>query len=214
MKQIVAAGILSFLFTVAVKAQVKEGMIHFNMDIEMDASKGMNPMSGATDVTLWFKNGKTLTEMITPLYSMKTLSEGNSTLVLMDAMGQKSFFRKTTRDDTKKKQSAFPDPAVTYTKEKKKILGYECTKALISIGTPKAGTMTMHAWITDKLSLKNPAIGPLNEEMLAKFKGTCLEIQMEQKGIKTKMTATEISTKPVPDKVFQLSTSGYTERKK
>lgn len=213
MKKLLYLFILLSLFGNIVHAQIKEGMIRFTMDIDTDPSKGMNPMSGATDVILWFKNGKTLTEMTTPIYTMKTLADGNGMLVLMDAMGQKSFFRKPLTTE-QKAEAGKTKPVVTYTKEKKKILGYECIKALISFTNPKTGTLVMNAWITDKLTLRNMPIGPFNEEIVSSFKGTCLAMEMEMKGIKTKMTATEISTKPVPDKVFQLSTTGYTERKK
>ncbi len=202
-------------FCLLVQAQVKEGMLQYTMTIETQMPKEMNPMSGDSELTLWFKNGKTLSEMVTPIYSMKILADSVSTLTLMDAMGQKSFFR-TSVTDLKKKIPTTPDrtPTIVHTKEKKKILGYECTKAILTMPMLRGKPMNMTLWITQQIAARTPTAGIFSEEMLRTFKGLCLEMEVQMEKVHSKMIVTSISTKPVADKIFQINTAGYTERKK
>ncbi len=212
MKKLVV--ILAIIITTQVNAQIKEGFVKYNMVIESDQSKGVNPMNGNSDIMIYFKNDKTLSEMATPVYSMKTLVDKNGMLTLMDAMGQKFYMKKTLEEFTREKaQKKTADPIIVYTKETKKILGYDCTKVLITVSGNKGTKLTMNGWHTDKIHTENAAMGLFDPEMLAKFKGMLLEIEMQQGPIKTRMTVTEISTKPVPDSKFVLSTVGYVERK-
>lgn len=206
--------ILGTIFISQLQAQVKEGFVKYNMEIGSDASKGMNPMSGNTDVIIYFKNEKTLMEMITPIYTMKTLMDEKGSIILMDGAGQKFFIRKTRDEMLKEKASKkMIEPVIVFTNEKKKILGYDCTKATITIDNGRGGKSTMTGWHTDKIHTGGATMGFLDAEVAAKFKGMLLEVDRKQGSISTKMTATEISMKPVPDSKFVLSTAGYVEKK-
>lgn len=148
-------------------------------------------------------------DMTTPAYHMRTLTDNTGVLMLMDAMGQKFYTRKSKEDIAKRKT---PEPLISVTNETKKILGYDCKKAFITVTGNKGTVVKMAIWATDKIR-NVPGIGPVNAEALSKLKGMALEVDMEQGGIKTKMTATEISTKPLTDAVFVVSTNGFAERK-
>jgi hypothetical protein len=208
------AVILTILCINHVQAQIKEGFVKYNMTIEGDASKGFNPMTGNTGITIYFKNDKTLSEMSTSIYSMKTLVDKTGMVTLMDAMGQKFYIKKTLEELVKERnQKKTADPVIVYTKETKKILGYDCVKTFITVEGTKGTKLTMTGWHTNKIHTENAAMGLFDPAILSKFKGMLLEMEMSQGPIKTKMTVTEISTKPVPDSKFVLSTAGYIEKK-
>ncbi len=206
--------VLLLMLSIQLQAQIKEGSIKFSMSVEGGDDGGMaNAMMSGSTITLYFKKEKTLAEMVSQLYNMRTLTDSKSTLVLMDAMGQKLFSRKNnTAPDKSTSTAKETGPAITYTKEKKKILGFDCSKAIVEVKNNKSKGSQIIAWFTEKIQ-SNSGLGLISPEILASLKGMVLEIEMTQGAIKTKMVAKEISVKPVPDAVFALSTAGYTERK-
>ena len=207
MKKICIA-VLLLLFMHA-EAQITEGTVKYAMKVDGNQQDIAAQMLINTSVTIYFKKEKALMDMTTPAYHMRTLTDNTGVLMLMDAMGQKFYTRKSKEDIAKGKT---PDPVISLTNETKKIAGFDCKKAFITV-TGKSGTVVkMAIWATDKIR-NVPGIGPVNAEALSKLKGMALEVEMEQGGIKTKMTATDISTKPLADVVFVISTNGFTERK-
>ncbi|MDB5211433.1 MAG: hypothetical protein JWQ30_2260 [Sediminibacterium sp.] len=204
----------AFVLSSTVHAQVKEGHVTYKVELKGGPDgNDMGSIFGDTYMTIYFKNDKSLTEMVTPVYSMKTLTDSKGTLTLMDGGGQKSFSRKP-KEETEKDKSKGGGPNVVITKEKKKLMGYDCTKALITMkyNNSKQSTSTITIWFTEKIQCV-AAAGILNPEVFAKIKGMPLEVEMDGGMVRSKMTATEISVKPVPDAVFALSTGGYTEKK-
>lgn len=195
------------------EAQVTEGTVKFAMKVDGNQQDIGAQMLSNTSVIIYFKKEKALMEMTTPAYHMKTLTDNSGILLLMDAAGQKFYSRKNKEDLAKDKASGkSPDPLITYTNESKKILGYDCKKAYITVQGNRGMLNKMTIWSTDKIR-NVPGLGPVNAEALSKLKGMALEVEMEQSGVKSRMTATEISTKPLADAAFVLSTNGYTERK-
>ena len=204
--------LVAFVLSSTVHAQVKEGHVTYKVELKGGPDgNDMGSIFGDTYMTIYFKNDKSLTEMVTPVYSMKTLTDSKGTLVLMDGGGQKSYSR-TTKEETDKPKGGNPNMVIT--KEKKKIMGYDCTKALITMkyNNSKQSTSTITIWFTEKIQ-SVAAAGILNPEVFAKIKGMPLEVEMDGGMVRTKMTATEISVKPVPDAVFALSIVGYAEKK-
>lgn len=196
----------------SIQAQVKEGSIKYKM--ELTGAPGGDDMAAVlsnASMTIYFKNDKSLTDMVSPVYTMKTLTDSKGVLMVMESIGQKSFTRKTTEELAKEKPKNF-DPQVVITKEKKKILGYDCFKALITTKDSKDKSSTTVMWYTDKIRCAAIA-GVTNTDVLDKIKGTPLQIEIDKGAVKSRITAAEISVKPVPDAVFVLSTAGYTEKK-
>lgn len=207
--------LLIFLLASFIKAdaQVTEGLVKYSMKQGGNSADISAQMMGNTSVTIYFKKEKALMEMTTPVYSMRTLTDNSGVLMLMDAAGQKFFSRKTKEDIAKDKtDKKTPDPVIIYTHETKKILGYDCKKAYLTAQGNRGASIKMTIWLTDKIR-NVPGLGPVNAEVLSKLKGMSLEIEMEQNGVTSKMTAIEISVKPLSDNIFNLSTNGYTERK-
>jgi len=207
--------IIAFTIAIHVNAQVREGTISYNLLLENSSSKAANPMMGNSESIIYFKNGKTLSKIITKAYTMKVLSDDNGMVVLSDVVsGKKIFSRKSKAEiDKVRNQKNIQQPKVEYTKKKKMIMGYECTKAFISFKDPRGKDMKMTVWYTEKIKNFPGSGGIVDPDMLLKLKGMALEMDMEQGPIKMKMTVKNISTKPVPDAVFALSTVGYTEMK-
>lgn len=211
MKKILILAI--FFFCIRADAQINEGTVKYSMKLEGNPADISAQMMGNTSVTIYFKKEKVLMEMTTPVYSMRTLTDNSGVLMLMDAAGQKFFSRKTKEDIAKDKtDKKTPDPVIVYTHETKKILGYDCKKAYLTVLGNRGISNKMTIWNTDKIR-NVPGLGPVNAEVLSKLKGMSLEIEMQQNGVTSKMTATEISVKPLSDNIFNLSTNGYTERK-
>lgn len=200
-------------FCVKAHGQIAEGTVKFAMKVDGNQQDIAAQMLSNTTVTIYFKKEKALMDMNTPAYHMQTLTDNNGILLLMDAAGQKFFSRKTKEDLAKDKANGkSPDPLISYTNETKKILGYDCKKAYITVQGNRGMLNKMTIWSTDKI--KNiPGLGPVNAEALSKLKGMALEVEMEQGGMKSKMTAIEISLKPLADAMFAVSTNGYMERK-
>lgn len=207
MKKIFVAALL-FLFIHA-EAQINEGTVKYAMKVDGNQQDIAAQMLTNTSVIIYFKKEKALMDMNTPAYHMRTLTDNTGVLMLMDAMGQKFYTRKSKEDIAKGKT---PDPVISLTNETKKIAGFDCKKAFITVTGNKGTVVKMAIWTTDKIRNVS-GVGPVNAEALSKVKGMALEVDMEQGGIKTRMMATEISTKPVADAVFVVSTNGFTERK-
>ncbi len=203
---------LVFLFIKA-DAQLTEGTVKFVIKVDGNQQDISAQMLSNTSITIYFKKEKALMDMHTMAYTMRTVTDNNGILLLMDAAGQKFYSKKSKEDIAKDKATGkSPDPVVTFTHETKKILGYDCKKVYLTVQGNRGVLNKMTIWSTDKI--KNvPGLGPVNAEVLSKLKGMALEVEMEQSGIKSRLIATEISTKPLADAVFLLSTNGYTERK-
>lgn len=196
----------------SIQAQLKEGYLKFKMEIAgAQGGDDMSSLLGNATMAIYFKNDKSLTDMVSPVYTMKTLTDSKGVLTVMESIGQKSFSRKTN-EELEKEKTKSNDPQVTITKEKKKILGYDCTKALVTTKDGKGRSSTVVMWYTDKIRCTAIA-GITNNDVLNKLKGTPLQVELDRGPVKSTITAIEISVKPVPESVFVLSTAGYTERK-
>lgn len=89
----------------SIQAQVKEGSIKYKM--ELTGAPGGDDMAavlGNASMTIYFKNDKSLTDMVSPVYTMKTLTDSKGVLMVMETIGQKSFTRKQQKNSQKKNQ--------------------------------------------------------------------------------------------------------------
>ncbi len=94
---------------------------------------------------------------------------------------------------------------------KKKIAGYECKKAIVETKNQKGETNKTDVWYCEKLQgVSNTSSGMGTFKGL---KGASLEFSAQQGPMKIQMTATNVSTAPVADSKFVISTEGYTEIK-
>jgi hypothetical protein len=191
-------------------AQVKEGFVKYKT--ALSGADGSDMSAGNSGLGIYFKNDRSLTEMVTALYTIRTLTDSKGSLMLMDGTGEK-IFTKTVNDGMKRIPPGRTYELVfTTSAGKRKILGYDCTKLVVTDKDNRGNTTTLTVWYTDKI-ICSAATGFISDEIAKKIKGLPLEINIDKGAIKSKITATELSVRPVADAVFALSTTGYTEKK-
>lgn len=193
--------------TLFVQAQIREGYVKYKTTVVGNGNDMAATLLANSSLSIYFKNDRSLSEMTTPLYSIKTLTDSKGTLMLMDGAGEKIFTRTPPAAQGKN-----PEPVITVTGETKKILGYDCAKAVITTKDKSGTTVNTTIWYTGKIVTAAPT-GFVNTDAMQKLKGLPLEINVSQGPLQSRITASEISVKPVADAVFMVSTAGYTERK-
>ena len=199
------------LSALSINAQIKEGSITYAMTME-----GLPPeqaaMMGDMELKSTFKNGKALSEMSSMMFTNQTLIDEKGMVMLMEQMGNKIAVKQTKEEMEKEeaKQKDKPaDPKIEYINEVKTIAGYECKKAIVTtVGKDKKEEKT-EMWYCDKFENPNKEGKGRGQSIMKGLKGVPFEYSGGQGGMKFKMVAKEVSTEPVPDSKFELSTEGY-----
>jgi len=191
--------ILVLAITMQCSAQTTQETITYSVDA------GNSPMAAAVGdmkMVLYYKNGKSLFDMTSLVYSVKTLVNDNGTLMLMNVGGQK-FYIKQPVPSAESIDSV--KPSIDYIDETREIAGYTCKKALVRI--PGIADTAVF-WYCEQL----PVTGYGKDAAILKaLKGMPLEYVMTSGPVQVKLTAKTVSTNNIPESTFQLSTEGYTE---
>lgn len=191
--------ILALAATMHCSAQTTQETITYSVEAQ---NSPMAAMLGDMKMVLYYKNGKSLFDMSSSVYSVKTLVNDTGTLMLMNAMGQKLYMKQPVPaaesvDSIK--------PNIQYVDETREIAGYTCKKALVKM--PNIADTAVF-WYCEKL----PVIGFGKDAAVFKaLKGMPLEYVMTTGPMQLKLTAQKVSTDNIPENTFQLSTEGYTE---
>jgi GLPGLI family protein len=205
-------GVLTLTGMLAAQAQIKEGSITYNVNFEGMPAEQASMMKG-TEMKIYFKDKKSRSEFTNAFFNTITVSDENSSVTLMEQMGQKQFY-KMKKEDIEKESTKTSDPKITYIEEKKTIAGYECKKAIIEAKSEKGETNKVDVWYTDKIQgPSGNSGGRMGASQFKGLKGAPLEFSMQQGPMKMQMTAKNVSTTPVTDAKFAVSTDGYTEIK-
>ncbi len=189
------------------QAQVKEGSITYSVNFEGLPPEAAGMMKGS-ELKVFFKEKKSRTEFTSAFSSNTTISDENTTTTLVDAMGQKYFY-KMNKAEMEKENKKSPEPKITYTEEKKTIATYECKKAIIESKDEKGETHKIDVWYTDKIQSSSTG---KSSGQFKNLKGAPLEFSMNQGQFKMQMSATNVSTSPMADSKFIANTEGYTEK--
>jgi GLPGLI family protein len=190
------------------QAQIKEGSITYSVNFEGLPPEYAGMMKGS-ELKVYFKDKKSRSEFVNAFSSNTTISDENNTTTLVDAMGQKYFY-KMSKADMEKESKKNPEPKITYLEDKKTIAGYECKKAVLETKNDKGEAQKMDVWYTDKIQSSSGS--GRNQGQFKNLKGAPLEFSMNQGQFKMQMTATNVSTSPVADAKFTANTEGYTEK--
>ncbi len=205
MKKIILSAAVALFLVVNVKAQVKDYAITFAIEIDGLPAEQAAMMKGM-ELKTYNKTGKSRQDMSTPFSNTSTfMDEKGGSITLIDAMGQKKFM-KNKAEETKDK--AGKEPKITYSAETKTIAGYECKKAVVEFKNEKGEMNKASVWFTEKLA--NTISGGRYAQFKG-IKGAPLEFEMAQGPMKMKIAATAVSTAPIPDSKFTVSTEGYSE---
>ena len=211
MKKLFSTIAVVALTALSLNAQIKEGYVLYDMKIE-----GLPPeqaaMMGDMETKVTFKNGKALTEVSSMMFSQQMVVDETGMTMLMEQMGNKIAMKQTKEEMEKaeaKQKDKPADPKIEYTNETKTIAGYECKKAIITtVGKDKKEEKT-EMWYSEKFDNPNKDGKGRGQGIMKGLKGMPFEYSGGQGGMKFKMTAKEVSTDPVSDAKFVLSTEGY-----
>ena len=193
----------------AAQAQIKEGSITYSVNFEGLPPEAAGMMKGS-ELKVYFKDKKSRTEFTSAFSSNTTISDETASTTLVDAMGQKYFY-KMTKAEMEKEGKKNPEPKITYTDEKKTIAGYDCKKAVVESKNEKGEAQKIDVWYTDKIQGNN-GTGGRSSGQFKGLKGAPLEFSMNQGQFKMQMSATNVSTSPMADSRFVAATDGYTEK--
>ncbi len=211
MKKIFSTLAVVALTVLSVTAQNNEGFVLYDMKIE-----GLPPeqaaMIGDMETKVTFKNGKVLTEMTSMMFTNQTMVDEKGMIMLMEQMGNKMAVKQTKEEMDKeaaKAKDKQPDPKIEYISETKTIAGYECKKAIVTVIGKDKKEEKMDVWYSEKFANPNKDGKGTNQGFMKGLKGMPFEYAGGQGGMKFKMIAKEVSTDPVSDGKFNLSTDGY-----
>lgn len=174
---------------------------------------------GDQDITSFVKGDKSKTEMTGMMGTTTMYFDGKSMTTLVDNMGNKSGFTASTEEleAEEKKNGGQQKPVIEYVDEKKQIAGYDCSKAIATVTGKDKKESKMVIWYTDKLKFNPKSAKARSRGMadLSELKGYPLGVEQtstEGPGggeLKITIFATEVSTNPVDDSVFNFTTDGY-----
>jgi hypothetical protein len=211
MKKLFSTLAVVALSALSLNAQIKEGVITYNMTIE-----GLPPeqaaMIGDMELKSTFKGDKSLTEMSSMMFTNQTLIDDKGMIMLMEQMGNKMAIKQTKEEMAKeeaKVKDKPADPKIEYTTETKTIAGYECKKAIVTMVGKDKKEEKMEVWYSDKFENNNKEGKGQGQSFMKGLKGMPFEYAGGQGGMKFKMVAKEVSVDPVSDEKFALSTDGY-----
>jgi GLPGLI family protein len=189
-------------------AQMKKGKITYDMSFSSDnpeMAMGMSMMSGSK-MSLSFIPGKSRSEVSMGMMgTMTTISDESSKkiLSLTNMMGMK-FATESTLDEAEAAAGDQQKPKIEVTSETKDIMGYKCTKAIMTTDADgESQTVTM--WFTKDIKAFTGGQQYYNEDM----PGFPMEISVARDGMNIDMTVTAIEKK-VSKKVFDMTVpEGY-----
>ena len=205
--------------------EMKEGVISMEITAVESSDEGMAGMlqmlKGSEMSVSFNKDNSLMTmDMMGGMMKTRALTKKNSKemITLIDAMGQK-MMNKMAKEEFEKTKGKAKDIKMDITYDKsdtKKILDYNCHKAIIKIPMPaKEGQesqfVEMIAYVTNDLKLSESLMQGVEASNL---KGTPLEysIKSAMQGQAFSMTFTTTGIKTSVDKsIFELNTEGYKE---
>lgn len=200
---------LFICMTFAGFAQLKEGKINYDMTFSSDnpeMAMAIGMMQGSK-MSLSFMPGKSRSDVsMGTMGTMVTIADEKTEkgLMLMDMMGMK-YAMEMDLDDEKQEtaKAEAPDYKVEITSETKEILGYKCTKAIMTSDDAETGPITM--WFTKDIAANTTGQNYFNDEM----PGFPMSFQISQGEMTIDMTVTSIDKK-VEKSVFSMKVpEGY-----
>lgn len=202
---------VALISVVSLNAQIKEGSVLYDMKIE-----GLPPeqaaMMGDMETKVTFKNGKSLTEVNSMMFTQQMSADENGMVMLMEQMGNKIAVKQTKAEMEKeeaKSKDKPADPKVEYFDDVKTIAGYECKKAIVTVVDKDKKENKVELWYSDKFENPNKEGKGKGQNVMKGIKGMPFEYSTTMGPMKIKMVAKEVSTDPVADSKFVLSTDGY-----
>jgi GLPGLI family protein len=178
--------------TCAGLAQVKEGKITYDMTFTSDnpdMAMAIGAMQGSKMI-LSFAPGKSRSEVsMGTMGTMVTIADekAKKTLALVDMMGMKYAIQSDADAADKEPETAEPSYNVEITNETKMIMGYKCTKAIMT--SEDAGVITV--WFTKEINAYTGGQRYYTSDM----PGFPMALSMSQNEMVVDMTAVNVEKK-------------------
>ncbi len=159
-------------------------------------------MTGST-VDLFFtdNNVKVLANMMSGMMKIDVRMDNKKKtgIMLMDMMGQKKVMEMGEEDLKNTKETNQKPPEIVYLKKYKKIAGYKCQEAHLTVEGMDDPAIV---YVTDKIQ---PAdFGDMNMMKFTGLKGFPLSWKVEQQGTVISIEATEVSTDKIAKSTFDM----------
>lgn len=213
MKKLLFTCALAVLGFSTVNAQMEEGHISYSVEAstdnpEMQMVIGM--MQGST-MEMYFKKDFSRSEFkMGTIMTNITVNDVKTkkSLMLMSGMMGKVAVKTDLEELEKKNKKDEPKVTITPTTETKEIIGYKCTKYLVTV----EGGSDLAYWATEEITADMTGQNYVQKDV----KGFPLEFEIENNGMKMKMTTTKLEktlTKEQRDTYFDMKVpAGYTEK--
>lgn len=192
--------------SLSVNAQTKPKVITectVEFSVSLSDAKSDNTQQ-TSSLVLYIKGQQSRLDFITPSFKQVKYYDGKTrSAVILQDLGATKVRRDLDSIKWNKLNEKYEGIAITYTDEKKTILGYECKKANITL---KNGTTYSLFYAVD--------IVPSTKEYEFQFKGIpgfVLEYEAAGEGANQKVTYTaiKINLSPVSPSVFEIPKAGY-----
>jgi hypothetical protein len=182
---------------------------------KLTAEGGMAAALTGSTIDLFFtpNNAKVVGDVMSGMIKLDGRFDSKSSkgLLLMDMMGQQKFMEMDEESIEKQAEESKPTnqkpPQIEYTKTYKKIAGYKCQEARITVeGSPNP----VIVYVTEQLKTGN--MGQMDMMKSSGLKGFPLGFEMEAEGMKFKLEATDVSLDKLSKKIFNTKIpEGYTK---
>ena len=166
----------------SISAQMFEGKITFGIDYElpeaMESQRSMLP----SEMIIYITKGHVRIEQKTMMGDQNVITDtkAKTTVLLMNMMGKKMAI--TMNDDGKEK----PTPTIVYSKETKKIAGYECKKAIYTTKDEAGEEQDLEVFYTEEIPSEA-------NDKLPGLKGYPLEYSINAQGMLMTLAAKSVS---------------------
>ena len=209
MKKLILSALICLSFTLSLFAQISEGHIQYDLDINMDpddpSAEMMSTMMEGSTLDIYFQKENSRSEMqMGKMMKMIVITNAKSgdILTLMSGMIGKKAIQSNINDAELKDEKDDMKYDVKLTDEHKTILGYDCKKAIL---TSEEG-VNMTFWYTEEFNVYKKGINYMDEQV----PGAPLEFEMAMNGLSMKVTAKAIEKSISSKKLFDLSVpDGY-----
>lgn len=196
------------IFPLWMSAQVRivaECTVQYGIQVnnENNTDKEANSLLKATTKTVYIKAKDSRVDLISPSFQQSVIyDKTDGSAVVLRELGGNKFMTMLDAAAWQNQNARFADLTIAYSTETKKILGYECKKAVLQL---KGGSSFTVYYATSIV----PSVKEF-EFQFANLPGLVLEYEAQEgKGEKITYSATQISFNPVQASRFDIPTSGY-----
>jgi hypothetical protein len=200
----------SFCSILSAQKSITEGSVDYVMKFSGD--NPMMAMMGSPTMALKFKGDLSRLDMnmMNGLIKMTTITDSKKqkALMLMDIsmMGKKSAVEMTPDDmksaDKEQIEQVGEVKVDYFYNERKSIMGYDCYKAIVSVGDDVSIVM----YLTEAIKIDAKQVN----KSMSNVKGFPLEYEMDQQGMKINVVAQKVTTDKQDAKLFELKVpAGY-----